>query len=202
MLVKGSKTMAAVILAAGASARLGRPKALLTIGGRSLLRHVVDCAAGAGCEPVIVVLGAGAEAVRSELSGLAVEMAYNPDWSRGLGSSVRAGIRALEAHPAVGAAVLLVCDQPRLDAELIRGLHDAFERAGGRMVACAYAGTLGVPAIFPRSRFHDLLGLGDDQGAKAILLRDESQVVRVDWPDGALDVDTVEDLGRLHPENG
>jgi molybdenum cofactor cytidylyltransferase len=151
---------------------------------------------------VIVVLGSSAEAVRPELSGLPVEVAYNPEWSAGLGSSIRAGIQVLDRDPRVAAAVLLVCDQPRLDPDRIRALRDTFADAGGRIVACAYAGTLGVPAIFPRSRFPDLLGLGDDQGAKTLLLRDPSEVIGVDWPDGAFDVDTAEDLGRLHSETG
>lgn len=109
-------SVAAVVLAAGGSTRMGQPKQLLTFGGRTLLRRTAEVALGAGGDPVFVVLGAGAEQVASELDGLNVTAVVNGEWAAGPGTSVRAGIAALERLPGVEAAVFLLCDQPLVGA--------------------------------------------------------------------------------------
>jgi molybdenum cofactor cytidylyltransferase len=128
-------TAAAVILAAGGSTRMGQPKALLPVGGVSLLRRAV--AAAAGCDPVVVVLGAVADRVRPELDGLAVTAVENPDWDQGPGTSIRVG---LGAAGDADAAVLLACNQPLVDAAHICQLITAY-RTGRRPMAAS-----GTPA--------------------------------------------------------
>ena len=189
--------IAAVVLAAGESSRLGRPKQLLPRRGRSLLRHAVDCATVAGCEPVVVVLGAGAEEMRGALSGAGARPVVNADWRSGLGSSVRAGVAALASSAAgVRAVLLLACDQPRLEPVVLRRLVAAFDR-GARIAACGYAGTVGVPALFDRALFDELLALDGREGARSVLRAHAAEVTAVPWPEGAVDVDTPEDLERL-----
>jgi molybdenum cofactor cytidylyltransferase len=171
--------IAAVILAAGESARLGRPKQLLTYRGRTLLRHVVDCASRGGCDPVFVVLGARAAELRHELEEPPVETVLNESWRQGIGSSVRAGVEAVERRrPETSAVLLLTCDQPRITPGLVRHLCARIDDDDARMVACEYAGTVGVPALFHRSLFPELLALRG--------------------PAGALDIDRPEDFERLN----
>lgn len=190
--------IAAVVLAAGGSIRYGRPKQLLRHRGRSLLRHAADCAVTAGCEPVLVVLGPAVELLRKELAGLPVHVIVNEAWPEGMGATIRAGLHALQAQAAGARAVLLLaCDQPLITRELLGTICARFEGVQGRMVACEYGGSVGVPALFERERFPELLALSGDRGAKQVLLRHASEVVRVPWPAGALDIDDPEDYAAL-----
>ncbi len=187
--------IAALILAAGGSARLGRPKQLVQLDGVSLLGRTVDSAIAGGCAPVVVVLGSRTEMMERALDGLPVRIVRNERWREGLSHSIRAGVAALMQLPdPIDAVLMLGCDQSRIRPEVVRKLRAAFDGAPGRMVASEYAGTVGVPAVFQRDRFEALLELRGDQGAKPVLLRHEEQVVRVSWPDGAFDIDRPEDL--------
>lgn len=190
--------IAAVLLASGPSSRFGRPKQLATFRGQSLLRRAVLCAVDGGCSPSLVVLGANAEALRPELDGLAAEVVLNPAWPEGLSSSIRAGIRAIEdGWPGARAALMLACDQPLLTARLVRRLCRRFDGAPGRIVACAYASTVGVPALFERGLFSELLELRGPAGAKPILSRHADKLLRVAWPAGAVDIDAPEHYRAL-----
>ncbi len=186
--------VAAVVLAAGGSVRMGRPKAMLPWGGRSLLRHAVDAAVGGECEPVVVVLGAAADRLRLELDGVPVVAAENPDWELGPGTSVRVGVAA--AGPA-DAVVFLACDQPLVDAAHVRRLIDAHRASGRPMAASGYAGAAGVPALFARECFPDLGTLPPGSGAKLLLARRPEGVAVVPFPAGAIDLDTPEDYERF-----
>jgi molybdenum cofactor cytidylyltransferase len=190
--------IAGVVLAAGGSTRLGRPKQLLRHGGRSLLRHAAACAVGASLQPALVVLGAQRERLRGELSDLPVHVVDHDGWTEGVASTIRAGLAALEATaPSASAVLLLACDQPLITAELLETICDHADGVAGRMVACAYGGSLGVPALFTRERFPELLALRGDHGAKQILMRHAQAVVQVPWPAGALDIDAPEDYLAL-----
>ena len=142
---------------------------------------------------MVAVLGASMDRVRTELRGLRVTVVANDGWREGMAGSIRAGIARLPSG--VRAALLLTCDQPRLTSRLLRRLIATYDGAPGRMVACEYGGTVGVPALFGRDRFHELLGLRGDGGAKPLLLRCPGDVLRVPWPDGAVDVDRAADCG-------
>ncbi|HEX4630025.1 MAG TPA: nucleotidyltransferase family protein [Chthoniobacterales bacterium] len=189
------RNVAAVILAAGGSWRFGRPKQLLTFRGETLVRRAVHAAAEAGCDPVIVVAGDLGDAIRGELQSTSAIVVENPAWQRGLGTSIRRGLR--EVVDSTNAVVLVTCDQPLVDEAVIEELIVVHEKTGKPMVASGYANTLGVPALFDRSCFAALLALPDDSGAKALLTTRPNDVAAVAFEQGAVDIDTPEDFERL-----
>lgn len=186
-----------VVLAAGASRRLPGPKQLLRVHGVTLVRRAAETAVEVACGPVVVVLGAAAPQIRSELADLDVRVVENRHAAKGLSTTVRAGLTALCAAGEPDAALFMTCDQPLLTAELLRSIVAAHAATRPRAVACEYAGTVGVPALFSRSLFEELLTLEGDVGAKQVLQRHASEVVRVPFEPGSLDIDTPEDAGRL-----
>jgi CTP:molybdopterin cytidylyltransferase MocA len=177
----------AVILAAGASRRLGRPKQLVLLGGESLLRRTVR-AALAGCAPVLVVLGCRAGEMAANLAGLPVTLVRNDAWEEGMAASIRAGIRALPEG--AEAVMFLVCDQVAVDGALVGRLLDVQRAEPGKVIACAYAGARGTPAVFPARCFRQLLELRGDRGARGLL----EDALLVPFPGGAEDVDLPADL--------
>lgn len=190
-----SESVAALVLAAGASSRMGSPKPLLPWRGTSLLRHMLVVALASPCDQVFAVLGSEAELLRDELQGLPVHVAETERWREGMSASLRAGVEAAKLQsPGCGAVLVLLVDQPHVSAELISGLIAARRDSGLAMAACAYSDTLGPPALFDRSLFPELLALEGDHGAKALLLRDPSAVAAVPFPAGAHDLDTPRDL--------
>lgn len=191
-----------LVLAAGSSTRLGSPKQLLIYQGRSLLRHAVETALSSTCRPVGVVLGAGADRLQRELTALPVQVALNPEWAQGMGLSLRVGMGTLLAggHELDGVVVIL-CDQPLLSPSLIDEMVAAFHRTGSPIVACEYGSAVGVPALFSCELFPELLALDGTRGAQSLLARDPTRVQRIPFPDGEIDIDTVEDYERLNQEN-
>jgi molybdenum cofactor cytidylyltransferase len=181
----------AIVLAAGAGRRMGGPKALLVFGEETLLQRAVRTALSTGCRSVVAVVGDWAPGPLD----LRVTLVHNPDAGEGMASSIRAGIAALP--PTAKAALLLTVDQPAVDADLLGRLLALAITDPERPAACAYGGSLGIPAVLPRRLFHDLLALRGDRGAKAILLRENAATLP--FPGGALDLDTPEDLNPLRP---
>lgn len=181
-----------IVLAAGASTRFGSPKQLVRLGGRPLLHTVVTRAAEISGNALIVVLGAGAEELAPLLRHSSGTLVINREWREGLASSIRAGIAALPA--ACTGALLLLADQPAVTAHDLRRLAGTWRKQPQYMAAALYAGTVGVPAIFPRSVFPELAALRGDAGARAVLRRGSDTLMRVPMPSAALDVDTPEDL--------
>jgi molybdenum cofactor cytidylyltransferase len=189
--------IAAIVLAAGGSSRLGQPKQLLRFQGQSLIRRVTEAAAEAGCSPIIVVTGTEPDSIVLELQGLPALFVSNPNWQRGIGTSIRAGVQHLAAHsPETDAALILACDQPHVDRETLRALIELRAADKQPIVACAYDGTLGIPALFDRSFFNQLCALKVD-GAKKIIEANRGVTSRLDFPAGAIDIDTMEDYERL-----
>ena len=186
--------MAAVVLAAGASSRLGRAKQLLTFGGKCLVRHVVDTAAAAACSPIVVVVGARAGSVLEALAGSEAQAVENPEWREGIAGSLRRGIQALPEQ--VNAAIVLLCDQPAVSPALLRALVATQRNTGKAIVACRWNDTTGPPALFLREQFPALLALSGDEGARSILRNAGDGAAFVEFPDGAFDVDTPEDWAR------
>jgi len=188
---RGSKGhIGAVILAAGESSRFGQPKQLVSFRGKSFVRRIADSATEAGCSPIVAVIGSHGEKVARELERTNVTSIENKSWQRGMGSSIRAGIRHLvENATDIDAAVLLVCDQPAVDAQAIVRLIGLRKRTKKEIIASSYANTLGVPALFGRSFFRELLSLGDRAGAKSIILRNREHVAEVPFPEGKIDID-------------
>lgn len=196
MFASDSAGVAAVILAAGASSRMGSPKQTLRYRGESLLRRAALAALGAGCRPVVVVTGAHAELSRRELEGLGVREVFNPYWETGMASSVRAGVEALAGADADG-VVLMLCDQPHVTAEVISGLVAAHRATLRSVVASAYGGGFGVPALFGRTLFAELAQLEGAAGARQVIKRHASEAHFLPFPGGETDVDTPDDFSRL-----
>jgi molybdenum cofactor cytidylyltransferase len=198
---RASAGVGAVILAAGASSRMGTPKQALRLDGGSLLRRTALAALDAGCAPVIVVTGANAAVSRGEVEGLEVVEAFNPVWETGMGSSLRAGMEALSAAaPHTGAAVLLVCDQPHVTAKVVRGLIAAHVHAARPLTASAYGGAAGVPAVFSRALFGELRSIDGAAGAREVIRWHAASAHLVPFALGEVDVDTPEDFARLSAE--
>lgn len=198
MVESNSAGVGAVVLAAGSSSRMGRPKQTLQYRGESLLRRAVLAAFGAGCRPVVVVTGANAELSRRELEGLDVREVLNPLWETGMASSVRAGVEALIiAAPNAEAAVLMLCDQPHVTPDVISSLVAAHRAAGSPVVASAYGGSFGVPALFVKALFGELVRLEGAAGARQVIKRHASEAHFSPFPGGEVDVDTPDDFSRL-----
>jgi molybdenum cofactor cytidylyltransferase len=230
------RNVAAVVLAAGGSSRLGQPKQLLTFRGETLIRRAVRAAAEAGCAPILVVVGETREAIERSLdirdshissssgeervalpsaprsakasaspsaspstvgpaADRKVTVIENAEWRAGIGTSIRRGLERLPKD--VEAAVLLTCDQPFLEAAIVRQLIATHEETDKPIVASSYANTVGVPALFDRSCFEALLALPDTVGAKAFIQSRRGDVASIPFAGGEIDIDTPEDLERL-----
>ncbi len=186
-----------LVLAAGASRRLGTPKQLLPYLGKSLLRHAAQAALDAACGPVIAVLGAYREHTEKEITDLPLEIAVNTRWETGMASSIHVGLEHLMARLETRAVIVMLCDQPRVDAELVKKLVSTYEETHAPLVAAGYSGTHGVPALFDRRLYPALLKLAGAQGAKRIMLANAAHLVEVPAPQAAQDIDTLADYERL-----
>lgn len=180
------------VLAAGASRRLGTPKQLLPWGGGTLLGHAAAAACGSRCERVVVIVGHRPDAMRLALAGMPIETLVNPDWEEGMASSVRMAVRTASDLAADG-VLLSVCDQPSISPAVLDALLDRFECDPARAVASAYAGTVGVPAVFGSRWYPHLLALTGDAGARRVLRDHPDEISVIPWEDGAADVDNPED---------
>jgi molybdenum cofactor cytidylyltransferase len=190
------RRVAAVILAAGASTRLGEPKQLIEIGGLPLVRKAALSALEAGALPVVVVLGAENDQILPALDGLDnVRIALNSRWKTGMASSVAAGLSALSEDADVDGALLVLADQPFVDAHILRNLIDAFGEV--RIVASSYSNTVGVPALVGREFFPELMELQGDRGAGPWLRARANEVMSVPLLASPLDIDTKDDIDLL-----
>lgn len=182
--------VAAIVLAAGGSRRLGSPKQLVRREGRSLVRRAADAAIAAGGRPTVVVLGSSSEEIAPELDGARTHVVVNSGWETGMASSLRAGIRRVrEISPECDAAIIVLADQPDVSDTLLRALVARLDAGPEPAVACRYDGILGPPAIFRATLFDRLASLTGDQGARALLRSEVLPVAAIDFPGGARDVD-------------
>ena len=187
-----------IILAAGASTRMGCPKQLLKYHDQSLIHHTVNIAAASVCQPIVVVLGAYAERIKPEIKSFPVIIALNRDWSNGMSTSIRVGIETLLIlSPQLEAIVLMLCDQPLVTTPLINQLVATYQRTKQPIVASQYGEVVGIPALFESQFFPYLLNLQGDRGARQVIKQSLPMVVRVPFPAGAFDIDTPTDYARL-----
>jgi len=189
------RPVAGIILAAGASIRMGKPKLLLPWQGEPLIRHVACTALAARLSPVLVVTGAYQDEIKAALQDLQVQMIHNPDWESGQSTSVRAGVRALPDETA--AAVFLLGDQPQIPEELVYALVDAYAQTQAPVVAPLIAGKRGNPVLFDRTIFLELLQLSGDAGARQVFGRYPPHFIPWDDASLLLDIDTPADYQQL-----
>jgi molybdenum cofactor cytidylyltransferase len=190
--------IAAVVLAAGLSRRMGQPKLLLPLGGAAVIRRAVEPLVGL-VDDVVVVTGPEATAIHAALQGLPVRFAVNPHPEAGQGTSIAAGVAALD--PATRAVLIALGDQPALPPAIVPALLAAFARTDKAIVAPVYRGFQGTPVLFAAAVFPELRALTGDRGARAIVAARAERVARVEFDVAEpADVDTPEDYARLRVE--
>jgi CTP:molybdopterin cytidylyltransferase MocA len=192
------RRVAAIVLAAGASRRLGAPKQLARLGGEPLVRRAARAGLDSCCSRTLVVVGANAAQVRAALAGLEVEIAECGEWQEGMAASLRTGLAALDAG--TEGALFLLCDQPHVDSALVDRLLDAFEKPGVERVGTVYPHGIGVPALFGRSHFGALAELRGDAGARGLLEAEGPDRALVRSPKPQADLDTPEAAAALGVE--
>jgi molybdenum cofactor cytidylyltransferase len=186
----------AIILAAGGSTRMGRPKQLLPIEGTPLLLRAVQAVLSSHAQPIVVVLGHAAEKITPLLALLPIEVVENPRWNDGLGTSITAGLEALDRlSREIDGVLLALGDQPQLSPSGINALASVFTRRDS-IAAAKYAGIIGAPAIFGRSYFADLRALAPGEGAQRVIRANAGRVTSVELPEFAVDLDTPTDYAR------
>lgn len=192
----GNGGIAAVVLAAGASTRMGRPKQLMMHDGKPLLTRATDAVRGADLHPVVVVLGAHADEIRPAIGDARdVSIVVNTKWQTGIASSIATGLQAI-AHEPWDGVLLTLGDQPLITARTVQLLVQAFRR-GTRLVAASYGGAPGVPAIFGAEHVPELTRLTGDTGARNWLLSHADRAAILQLGEALLDVDTPADAQRL-----
>ncbi|MFZ1060841.1 MAG: nucleotidyltransferase family protein [Candidatus Rokuibacteriota bacterium] len=190
--------IAGIVLAAGLSLRMGRPKLLLDWGGKPVVRRAVERVKAGGVDEIVIVLGHEGQAIREALKGLPVRFVENPEPEAGQASSIACGVSAL--GPAASAVLIALGDQPALPPEVIPRLLQTFRETGKPIVAPLYRGVQGNPVLFAAAVFPELRALTGDRGARSVVEKDPARVALVsfDLPMPA-DLDTFEDYERLRP---
>ncbi|QMW02087.1 nucleotidyltransferase family protein [Spirosoma foliorum] len=189
-------SIATIILAAGASTRLGgQPKQLLTHNGTTLIRQISDAALSLQTGPVIVILGANQNQIQPELIGLPVRIVQNPTWHEGIASSLRVGLNTLADEP-VDFFLVVLTDQPYVTADLLQQLISTQQQTGRGIVACRYgeAGHLGVPALFDIRYAPEFMNLLGDIGARKLIKQYAGDCAEIPFPLADIDLDTAQDV--------
>lgn len=187
---------AIILLAAGNSSRLGRSKQLLKLAdGNTLLGKAIDSAKTSSAASVYVVLGANYDAHKKAIAHYEVDIVRNENWSNGMGSSIKTGVDYVCKHfTDVGYIIINVCDQPYISATIYNQLIEASSINYNTIVTSAYNdNNYGVPVLFPKSKFTELLNIDDELGAKSILKKSKD-ILFVSFPEGALDIDIIEEV--------
>lgn len=186
-----------LLLAAGSSSRMGESKQLMNVTGEPMLIAAVRSSLSAS-PYVTVVLGSNAVEHGRLLEDFPVHLEENPDWKKGLGSSLKAGLRSVQASvPLADAVLVMLCDQPKITATHLQHLIKRGGASSKKIVASAYNQTLGVPALFKRELFASLLEIGDDAGAGKLIRQHPDDTDAVDFPGAAIDLDTPHDVDRF-----
>ncbi len=186
-----------IILAAGSSSRLGKPKQNLVFQGSTLLHRSIKIALNADTDEVVVILGANTDVIKPTLTDKNIHIIQNDDWAEGMASSIRLGVSTLlKINPQLQHVILMLCDQPFADVSIINQLIKAASK-DKTIAASAYNGTVGPPALFNKVHFDELLTLRGNDGAKKLLLKYEDEVAKMPFPLGMIDIDTIGDFERL-----
>ncbi len=188
--------LAIIVLAAGPSNRMGQPKQQLRIDEKTLLVLAAETAINSNAGKVIIVIGSQGDVHRQLLKEMPVEIILNPQWKTGMGSSLKTGLScALAINPRTKAIIVMVCDQPLLQSNHLKSLIKKYKSTKAIIVASSYANTIGVPALFDKKLFDKILEMDDGQGAKKIIQQHQAETI--DFPDGAIDLDTFEEYNNF-----
>jgi len=183
-----------IILAAGASRRMGSPKQLLKIGQQTLIERTINIASGLDQKEIVVVLGAHAQRIKKVIpnqTGLSIII--NKDWQQGMGTTLKTGMQFfLSKEKPPGAVLILVCDQPYLNLNLLKTFIATFQDSNAAIIAAKYKEVKGVPALFSEKLFSKLATLHKDEGARKIIHTFQGKMMTVQFPKGAIDLDTPE----------
>ena len=189
-----SRRVYAIVLSAGMSTRMGSPKQLLPFGDRTVLQRIVDVLLRADLAGVVVVLGHRAEAVRESLAGRPVDFCLNPDYREGMFSSVRCGLSALP--PGANAALIVLGDQPQIDAEVVRRVVAAYREGEKGIVIPTFEGGRGHPALVDLGRYRDeIFELSGEAGLKPVMRGHPEDTLELPVDEAGIlrDIDTPED---------
>lgn len=189
-----SLKIAVLILAAGASKRLGKPKQQLLFHHQTLLNRIITTATNLKTGPVLVVVSENNDLPESA----DIVTVINHHWQNGMATSIHSGIERLQVEfPWVETVIITVCDQPYISVDLFKEMMDVYQKTNQPIIACTYADTIGTPVLFHRSLFPELMELRGDKGARQLLNKDQHRVGLVNFPLGDIDIDTEEDYERL-----
>jgi molybdenum cofactor cytidylyltransferase len=184
--------LSVVVLAGGASSRMGRPKQNLLVDDKTLLQHALINAHEIS-ENVVVVLGANYEIIANTINHPDAVILHNAEWSEGIASSIRTAIFHLQAYKTIRSVLFMVCDQPFTTIDFLHRLADTAEASDHGIIASGYSDTVGVPMLFKSQYFDDLKGLKGDEGAKKIAMLHPDDVLVIPFPEGSIDIDTKQD---------
>lgn len=187
-----------VILAAGESSRLGYPKQIVRYKDKTLLQLAIDAANGSKADKRVLVLGAFKDEIKKTFLGASIPNIPNPKWEKGMSSTLVKGLEYLQKIEPVDQVVIMLCDQPFVDSKIIDKLIAAQAKSGKGIVACKYSKTFGVPILFDKKYFPELLALTGDEGGKSIAQANEEDLELVTFTKGKTDVDTEADLRDLN----
>jgi len=187
-----------VILAAGASTRLGKPKQLLQYRGKTLLAHAINEAINSNADAIVVILGKDADLFKKEIDEKKVRVAINSSWEEGMASSLRLGLDTLLTDkPYIDAVIFMVCDQPHVLSSILNELIITQQKTTKQIVTCNYGDSIGPPALFHKKYFKDLMKLSGDPGARKIIQQNMNDMTTILFPEGEIDIDTEEDYEEL-----
>ena len=187
-----------ILLAAGQSARLGKPKQLLNYKGKTLLAHSLQIAIETQLQPIVTVLGANLDTLKQSIEPTNTNIVINQEWSEGMASSIRCGMEELlKITPSIAGVIIMVCDQPYVTAKLLTDLVEKHKDSSKPIIASRYNNNIGTPALFDKTIFALLLSLKGDSGAKKIMKSNPDWVETVNFPFGEIDIDTSLDYELL-----
>ncbi len=187
-----------VLLAAGASSRMGRPKQLLMYQGKTLLDHAISSAKNSKAKSIVLVIGANEDAIVQSVVAPRITIVQNKSWEQGMATSIKTGLqKILTEKPGIESVIFMACDQPFVTADLLNKLIDSYVQTQKPIIASSYGNSAGIPALFDKTIFAALMKLTGDKGAKKIINQHPDLVYSIEFPLGNNDIDTLSDYEQL-----